>query len=151
MANVASCHTGLFGARVALRTVLSAEPVASTNSLKGLKPRQLTSAACASTACTTPAGPHPAHSSAIPKADTGVILRHATTVCLHPRPQHTGHNKFCNHRLNYSILQNITAIKLDKLTGVAREADSGQQGSPCVLAMLVGGAVSAQHHPLIDA
>ena len=34
-------------------TVLSAEPVASTNSLKGLKPRQLTSAACASTACPT--------------------------------------------------------------------------------------------------
>ena len=50
VAHVASCHTGLSGARVALRTVLSAEPVASTNSLKGLKPRQLTSAACASTA-----------------------------------------------------------------------------------------------------
>ncbi len=35
---------------VAARTVLSADPVASTNSLKGLKPRQLTSASCAITA-----------------------------------------------------------------------------------------------------
>ena len=36
-------------------TVLSAEPVASTYSLKGLNARQLTSAVCASDACTTPA------------------------------------------------------------------------------------------------
>ena len=38
-------------------TVLSAEPVASTNSLKGLKPRQLTSASCASTCCALAAFP----------------------------------------------------------------------------------------------
>ena len=36
-------------------TVLSAEPVASTNSLKGLNPKQFTSALCASTESTTPA------------------------------------------------------------------------------------------------
>jgi hypothetical protein len=36
-------------------TVLSAEPVASTYSLKGLNARQLTSAWCASPACTIPA------------------------------------------------------------------------------------------------
>ena len=41
-----ACRQGLAGG---LRTVLSAEPVARTNSLKGLKPRQLTSASCAST------------------------------------------------------------------------------------------------------
>ena len=41
-----ACRRGRAGG---LCTVLSAEPVASTNSLKGLKPRQLTSASCAST------------------------------------------------------------------------------------------------------
>lgn len=35
-------------------TVLSAEPVARTYSLKGLKPKQFTSAECASTESTTP-------------------------------------------------------------------------------------------------